>query len=484
MQKFKIPTEIKKIVDNIDVSDSNYEKAIDRYESIANYIDDSNDNSSRIEIYIQGSFKLGTAIRPLTEEGSYDIDIVCNFVDLNREMQTQAMLKEEIGKIIQNYAKKQSFKRPAEESKRCWTLNYIDESNFHVDILPAVPYYDEENLEIAITDSTNPNYSIISKEWEISNPKGYAEWFNEMSQFSNYKEFMAKKYDANIEEIPSFKVKTPLQRIIQLLKRHAEVMFAENIEYKPSSIIITTLATKSYVEALYISNNFLSLLINTILKLHEGIEYKDSKPSVMNPVNNEEDLSIKWADEDYFREFARWIEQLRTDFNIHHTGMSNKERAFYIERSLHKNQNNSIGLDLDTLSHHEPPKWTVYNREQVRIKASFTQKGFTRNAINSGEALNKNGSLKFEAMANNIKNFKVYWQVTNTGKDAIEANGLRGDFYESTEKNNIRTESTSYVGRHYVEAFLIKDGLCYGKSDPFEVNIVEALTFGWLKRKN
>lgn len=87
-------------------------------------------------------------------------------------------------------------------------------------------------------------------------------------------------------------------------------------------------------------------------------------------------------------------------------------------------------------------------------------------------------------MANNIKNFKVYWQVTNTGKDAKEANGLRGDFYESTEKNNIRTESTSYVGRHYVEAFLIKDGLCYGKSAPFEVNIVEALTFGWLKRKN
>jgi len=262
LQKFKIPTEIKEIVDDVDVWDSNYEKAIDRYESIANYIDDSKHNSSRIEIYIQGSFKLGTAIRPLTEEGSYDIDIVCNFVDLNREMQTQAMLKEEIGKIIQNYAKKQSFKRPAEESKRCWTLNYIDESNFHVDILPAVPYYNEENLEIAITDSTNPNYSKISKEWEISNPKGYAEWFNEISEFSTYKEFMAKKYDANIEEIPSFKVKTPLQRIIQLLKRHAEVMFAENIEYKPSSIIITTLATKSYVEALYISNNFLNLLIN------------------------------------------------------------------------------------------------------------------------------------------------------------------------------------------------------------------------------
>lgn len=29
----------------------------------------------------QGSFKLGTAIRPLTEDGSYDIDIVCKLND-------------------------------------------------------------------------------------------------------------------------------------------------------------------------------------------------------------------------------------------------------------------------------------------------------------------------------------------------------------------------------------------------------------------
>lgn len=478
-----MPSEIKEIVDNIDVSDSNYEKAISRYESIANYIDDSYVNDNKLDIYIQGSFKLGTAIRPLTKEGSYDIDIVCNFVDLNKTTQTQSVLKENIGKIVKSYAEKQTFKRPAVESKRCWTLNYTDESNFHVDILPAVPYYNKENLEIAITDSSNPNYSRISSEWEISNPTGYAEWFKEMSEFNTYKEFVAKKYYSSIEEVPNFKVRTPLQRIIQLLKRHAEVMFTENMEYKPSSIIITTLATKSYSKATYVSNNFLDLLTNTILKLHEGIEYKNQKPCVMNPVNNEENLSIKWSDEEYFKEFARWIEQIRTDFNIHHTEVSEKERAFYIERSLYKNQNNNIGLDLDTLSHHKPPKWTVYKKEKVNIKVLFNQKGFTYSLINSGEALNKNGSLKFEAVANNIKNYKVHWQVTNTGEEAFDANGLRGDFYESNEKNNIRTEKTLYAGRHYVEAFLIKDGLCYGKSDPFEVNIVEGLTFGWLKRK-
>ena len=40
------------------------------------------------------------------------------------------------------------------------------------------------------------------------------------------KESYAKRY----EEIPDYKIKTPLQRIVQLLKRHAEVMFEDDKE--------------------------------------------------------------------------------------------------------------------------------------------------------------------------------------------------------------------------------------------------------------
>lgn len=419
----------------------------------------------------------------MTEEGSYDIDIVCNFLDLNRETQTQAELKKYTGEIIKQYAKEYSFKNPVLESKRCWTLNYVDESKFHVDILPCVPYYNKENSEIAITDTNNPDYSEISKEWEISNPKDYAEWFEEISKFRRYKEIIARKHDSSIEDVPNFKVKTPLQRIVQLLKRHAEVMFNENIEYKPSSIVITTLASMAYSESLTISKNFYELLLNTILKLHEGIDYQKENPCVMNPVNKEENLSLKWLNNEYFKEFVRWIEQVRADFNVHNSDIKDKDRAFYIERSLNKNQNNKIGLDLDTISHHQPPKWTVYNQSQVYIKASFRQKGFSYNVIKNAEALNKKGTLKFEAIVDNQKDYQIHWQVTNTGKEAINDNGLRGDFYESSEKNNIRKEKTKYAGKHYVEAFIIKNGVCYGKSEPFEVNVVNKPTFGWLKRK-
>ncbi len=60
----------------------------------------------------------------------------------------------------------------------------------------------------------------------------------------------------------------------------------------------------------------------------------------------------------------------------------------------------------------------------------------------------------------------------HTDKAAYEANSLRGDFYNS-DVGFSRTESLSYRGVHFVEAFLVgkSDGRLYGKSEPFYVVI-------------
>ena len=136
-----------------------------------------------------------------------------------------------------------------EESKRCWTLKYVDENNFHIDILPSVPLNEKDDGLIAITDKTHDAYFETTSNWETSNPKGYATWFRDISRFSIYQKEVAKRFYASNEKVPEYKVRTPLQRIVQLLKRHAEVCFEEDFEHKPSSIIITTLAAKQYQSA-------------------------------------------------------------------------------------------------------------------------------------------------------------------------------------------------------------------------------------------
>ena len=64
-------------LEDIDVSDSMYELATARYESLVDFIQKSELKQYEPDIFLQGSIKLGTMIKPLTDDGSYDIDIVC-----------------------------------------------------------------------------------------------------------------------------------------------------------------------------------------------------------------------------------------------------------------------------------------------------------------------------------------------------------------------------------------------------------------------
>ena len=55
-----------KILEEIEVSESNYEKAENRYKNISEYICNSELKKFNPDIFIQGSIKLGTAIKPIT----------------------------------------------------------------------------------------------------------------------------------------------------------------------------------------------------------------------------------------------------------------------------------------------------------------------------------------------------------------------------------------------------------------------------------
>jgi adenylyl/guanylyl cyclase-like protein with sensor domain/SMODS domain-containing protein len=55
--------------------------------------------------------------------------------------------------------------------------------------------------------------------------------------------------------------------------------------------------------------------------------------------------------------------------------------------------------------------------------------------------------------------FEVRWKVKNTGGEATRKGALRGQIY-GDEGRLRRKESTLYWGNHYVECYVIKDGVC------------------------
>src|SRR4051794_2550737 len=74
-----------------------------------------------------------------------------------------------------------------------------------------------------ITDDRNPNFERIDLNWLSSNPEGYLRWFVSRMEGSE----KALKVEAQVDDIPVYRRKTPLQRAVQLLKRHRDVMFQE-----------------------------------------------------------------------------------------------------------------------------------------------------------------------------------------------------------------------------------------------------------------
>jgi len=315
------------LAESLDISESHFKEAEERYQAVGKWLerDGSIIEKYNPAIYTQGSFRLGTVIKPITDEEKYDIDLVCE-LNLTKKQVSQKQLKDLVGVEIQSYARANNMKNPAKEARRCWTLKYADGTQFHMDILPCIPESDAFKLmlqswgipgsmsdhAIAITDNTLPNYGYLDEDWLRSNPKGYAEWFKERMeiQFEVRRMILAESISAKAEDVPDYKVKTTLQRAVQILKRHRDIMFEKDPDDKPISMIITTLAAHAY-------NNEADLYdsLDSIIKcMPNYILTQNGSPWIPNPVNPDENFADKW-EENPKKElnFRKWLVQVEVD---------------------------------------------------------------------------------------------------------------------------------------------------------------------------
>lgn len=491
----------------LDIPESYYEKANTSYTSFNSWLEreDSSVREFEPEIFLQGSFKLGTVIKPVGENDSYDIDMVCKFNNLSKQIISQKDLKSLLGEEVTSYAKSKNMIHKPKNGKRCWTLNYHDEAKFHMDILPCVDdsirFIDKLEIfkyaettsykekAVAITDKRSEVYNIISDDWENSNPQGYFMWFQEQSNFLEKRAELAEKFKMKAETLKEYKVKTPLQKSIQILKRHRDIIFEDKQDKKPSSIIISTLAAKAYRGG----NNIRDVLKYIVDNMHNYIEETEGEYKVLNPVNPLENFADKWNDDRSLKHhFDNWLREVKTNLTPYNESIDIYGEDFQkkISEQLGISETKSMAmvdadkaiLAVNSIPHRQKPKWSMYDLVNVYIKATKTKSGFSLpKTFQSGEFLTKNVSLKFEAKAENLKQYEVHWQVTNTGAEARNNSCLRGDFYDGqiVEGKRIRKETTHYVGTHVVECYLVKNGVCYGKSKPFIVNIREGFSFEW-----
>ena len=134
-QKQQLNDILEELGSSLDITRTEHETIGESYKAVANWLanPDSNLQSYDPQILPQGSFMLGTMVRPVSDEDDLDIDLVCQ---LKRKPAswTQYNLKQTVGDRIR--ANETYAQMLDEEGRRCWTLKYAQQK-YHMDILPS-----------------------------------------------------------------------------------------------------------------------------------------------------------------------------------------------------------------------------------------------------------------------------------------------------------------------------------------------------------
>jgi len=283
---------IERICQELELTDSQHSKAQSHYESVGKWLAGSDNiifNDSII--YTQGSISLGTTVKPIAYN-EFDVDLVCHIPGLTAST-PPSYLKETVGKRLKQNT---TYKKMIEEKPRCWRLNYADE--FHMDITPSIPNIFCPNGGVLVPDRK-------LKQWKPSNPKGYQEWFEEIAEkkpiMAMFEHVNFAEARATIEEFPEQAYfKGVLKRCVQICKRHRDTRFKNDLEKKsPISIIITTLAAKSYEAAIKHTfyKNDLDILLDVVKNMPNHIEKNEDYGTeyfVWNPSTTSENFAEKW----------------------------------------------------------------------------------------------------------------------------------------------------------------------------------------------
>jgi Adenylyl/Guanylyl and SMODS C-terminal sensor domain/Second Messenger Oligonucleotide or Dinucleotide Synthetase domain len=508
---------LEKLAETIDLTDSQYEKAEERYNRVGEFLCEKGTLLAPYDPHtlVQGSIRIGTATRPITEDEGFDVDLTCILKSYTNPS-CQKTVKELFETRLRQNA---NYNRMLDEEKRrCWRLLYADEPKFHLDIVPAIPdTYDwlvAQGIEkryaeqaITITDNKNWGYEkyLYQRDLPKSNTEGYALWFLDVMKVDadSIRKMLKDQYDkiGKVGGVPEYKVRTPLQRCVQLMKRHRDVRFSGKnaSEYKPVSIVITTLAAKAYEKVIKYphSTMFYDIIMQIVDEMPKFIEKDDNgKYYILNPVDNGENFADKWNEPNtryYATTFYDWHSKFKQDLQDSYRnrkdiydsidnfkfqfGEKSVVDAFKIIVKTEK-PNPLLSVtqpQIKALSAKQKPLWEmVYSFPTLRILASYKTLSGKAHVNLQNESLPKNTSIRFAVTPNILPPYDVYWQITNSGNEAEIAKCLRGEIKHSKTLGSGGTEhneSTLYEGEHFVECYIVKDGKCVARSGDFPVRI-------------
>lgn len=408
-------------------------------EGLLEYNDEKRKDYKVAEERIQGSMAMHTSVQ--NDKNDYDIDVGIVFESDNLNGMGALATRNMVADALKRKTKQ--FAEDPDVKTSCVRLKYASKG-YHVDFAIFKRY--KEKL-----DGKDYTYEHSGAEWSIRHIKALEEWFNEE---------IKDKGDN-------------LRKIIRLSK-----MFCKSREHwknMPSGLIQTVLCDEKMATGYSrLDEIFYYTMQSVVERIRDSTE-------VDAPVDNGRVLTTRDIDHQRMNNWRNRLESKLKELDIlfesdctnsqavkawgkffNHPYWENLDlvvsnESFSISKSQKFNDTEEFIEDL----------YPVYEQYDVTIDCKVSGNGFALMSIL--EYLDKyaptmkkfipyNFSVKCKISHTNCLSYdKVLWKVLNVGPEAERRNDIRGQIQDRGKEI---TENSKFFGDHYIECYLIKNGVC------------------------
>jgi len=389
------------------------------------------------EPIVQGSVAMSTVIQ--NDSNDYDIDVAIVFEKDNLPSGTTATKN-----MVVNALKKKTkqFKVEPEAKTNCVRIVYAE--GYHIDFAIYRRYKNGEDYI----------YEHCGSEWRERDPRSLTQWFLDQNKEKEYN----------------------LREVVRLLK-----MFSKSRDgwrNMPGGLIQSVLVDEQFQSYDRIDERF----YYTVNSIKDRLAYNKE---VYNPTDPNKSLKLVSKDSTKMDNLYNRLKDKLSKLDVLFTSSCTYNQAIeaweeffnhdYWTDQKEENRSSvakSFALsEADELYNYRETeefiqnKFPVKTQYQLDLECKVTKNkkdiGWLQLMLRQRKILLPGYDLEFMAFTNVPSPFKVFWKVKNRGRVAKMEDSVRGQIVQTDSLKH--SESTSFKGDHYVECYIVKNGICVAK---------------------
>ena len=407
-------------------------------DGLQEYNEENKTSYSIVETCVQGSVAMSTVVQ--NEDGDYDIDVAVVFDKSALGDKGAQSTRNLVANALKRKTKQ--FNAEPEVKTSCVRIKYAD--GYHIDFAVYLRYYDLWN-DCWV-------YEHAGSYWTKRDLRGLNEWFKTQNDNSEGK----------------------LRKVVRLSKMFCKSR--KSWKNMPSGLLQTVLCDEKLQE----SYKRIDELFYYTMK--EIVNRLETNTSVSAPVDDGRDLTPRNLDT---QRMTNWKNRLKSKledldilfkddcskadallawygfFNHDYWNEQISEAASYSLKPLSK----AVCAFVDNEQYIEelyPVKLSYYCRVSCIVTGNgWRPKPLTELLSILKHYLPHNFEIRCTMDYTNCPPpYKIFWKVKNVGPEAARRNQIRGQI---VEKGNCIVEHSNFFGNHYIECYVVKEGVCVAK---------------------